>query len=61
MSVRFCDKATDFENELVVQCDVSTVKNTSLVGSGSDNWSKVSIGTFITLFLGLLLCNVLVS
>lgn len=37
MSVRFCDKATDFENELVVQCDVSTVKNTSLVGSGSDN------------------------
>ena len=26
MSVGFCDKATDFENELVVQCDVSTVK-----------------------------------
>ena len=45
MSVGFCDKATDFENELVVQCDVSTVKNTSLVGSGSDNWRKVSIGT----------------
>ena len=33
----FWDKVTDFTDELVVQCDVSAVKSTSLVGGNNDN------------------------
>ena len=56
----FWDKATDFIDDPVVECDISAVKYTSLVDGDNDDCKKILIGIFDVLFLELILCKVLV-